>query len=130
VYLNQRIDVMSDQMSEIIHHFCTMLATRPGSPSPDVKPGKYAAATSTRASVPSQGTSQHPPVLVPTPDVQGPPPAVATSTANFIGNHPAIPLTYYTPQSQASNWRNISPCPLQQLDFGTVDETRQLHSLL
>jgi hypothetical protein len=123
-YLNQRIDTMSEQLAEMMTHFHTLSAPH-GATSPAVRPGIYA--TVTLHPVVSPDTPPHHPILVPTPDFQGPPPAVTASTADLIGNHPAIHLTY-TPRSQASNRQHTPPRPLLQSDFWTSEATKQLHS--
>jgi hypothetical protein len=129
-YLDRRIDLLSTQMNEIMIHFrnsatpgtyVTAAASAPLVSPDDTSPD--ATNASTRSSTPTR--------LEPTPDVQGPPPAVAASTAELINGarSPAMRLTY-TPRSQASNRRAPVSTPLQQSDFRTSDETRQLHSSL
>jgi hypothetical protein len=106
-YLNRRIDGMSEQLAEIMHHFCTLTATPSATASGTYShstPGTYVAA----APIVSPITLPPRPVLVPTPDVQGPPPAVTEFTAELIGDHHlVIRLTYnsrsHTLRSQAHN---------------------------
>jgi hypothetical protein len=124
-YLDQRINVMLTQMEELMTHFRAMA----GTPAPTPSPGTYVSAANGSA---TPGVSPTTPAsrLEPTPDGQGPPPAVATSNAELIGdNHPAIRLLY-TPRSTASNRRDLPIWPLPPSDFHDIDETRHLPTSL
>jgi hypothetical protein len=105
-YLDCRIDVMSNQMTELMQHFRTMAAT-PGTPLAVTQVA--ATTTTTDAPVVTLDTPMPQTALEPTPDMQAPP-AVSASNAELIGNHPVMQLTY-TPRSQ-----------LQDLSKGLISE--------
>jgi hypothetical protein len=133
-YLDFRIDGMSIKLDEIMAHFRaatpagttvppTAATASPRTPAPASRRESYAAAASPQVPHVSPDTSLHQPVLVPTPNVQGPPPPVASSTAELIGDHnPAIRLTYM-PRSHTSNCWHTTSRPLQESNFCTSKET-------
>ena len=116
-YLDNRISTISSQMDELMVHFRSLTPVSiPQTGYPSV------------ASPPPASASALRPPLVPTPDVQQPPPHVAASNAELIGDRP-VRLSY-TPQGPSHHQRQPPSRPLSSSDFRSSAEARHLHSSL
>jgi hypothetical protein len=97
--LDQHMDSMTSQLDKIMIMFCQLAAT-PNAPTlglppkPDDESTVYGSTVHTITSPPGPTTQQ--PILEPTPPVQGPPPPVAASNAELIGDN--LVCLLYTPQ--------------------------------
>jgi hypothetical protein len=122
--LDRRMDAMTTQLDEIMSHFRRMAAATtptPGLP-PEPADDDSTAYGSTIHTITSPRTNLHP-ILEPTPPVQGPPPPVAASNAELIGD---VRLSY-TPQGQRYCRTTVSAA-IQLSTFSTPEESMQLHS--
>lgn len=94
--LDRRMDTMTSQLDEIMVMFCQLAAT-PNAPTLGLPPEPDDDSTAYGSTVHTITSPPRPrPILEPTPPVQGPPPPVAASNAELIGDT-SVRLSY-TPQ--------------------------------
>jgi hypothetical protein len=131
VSLQNEMHDMNQQMVQFMEQFHNQAAT-PSAPVPS--PGTYVATGDVPVVTPSTPTSSvasvstTPSHLEPTPDGQGLPPAIASSTSKLIGDTLEPLRLLYTPRSSASHRRQIPPRPIERTDFSTTEDTRHLHA--